>query len=272
MDILIQRLQELWQRLFKKNNSSNDVTMETYTNFDRFAKYVTGETRENALKVSTLSVNANNAVAVNLDIPTAIGCFSHLTMLQVKGCNLTSLPWSIIYLKKLITLDISNNRLQVLPSFIGSLSSLKTLNVEDNLLLVLPTALLKLSNLKELLLIGNERLQSPDYAVCKQGLKVILKTISQRQVVVNAWAGCKVAGTFQPFHGTEVPTLFALAASTITTSSVDFLSVMHVPPRLKTFLLEEKKFEITVAKCSACRGFFSNSMMLEAHQCKVRRS
>ncbi|GFR99434.1 leucine rich repeat protein [Elysia marginata] len=274
MAVILQRLVELWNRVVRSKSSFNDDFTQPYTDFQCFVEYLDGEKRENALKVGVLSVihEKPRPSTSPPEIPVAIGHFNQLTSLQVKGCNLTSIPWSFVYLKKLVCLDLSDNRLQYLPSFIGSLANLQRLNVENNQLLVLPTALLQLSRLSVILLTGNQSLQSPDYAVCQKGLKAILQTISQRGVHVNAWAGCKLAGAFTPFYSREVPTLFSLASSTITSSSIDFLSVGFVPPRLKTFLIEEKKFEIKVAKCSMCKGFFSNNVMLEAHICKRQRS
>ncbi|KAK3796387.1 hypothetical protein RRG08_026643 [Elysia crispata] len=252
-------MQELWHRLFRKNDSADACD---YTDFHSFLQYVDGEKREKALKVTALSVVSTESIVGRLsspEIPVAIGCFYQLTSLQIKGCHLTTLPWSLVYLKQLQKFDLSNNRLQCLPSTIGSLSSLHSLNVENNQLLVLPSALLRLAKLKELLLSGNETLQSPDYNVCQQGLKVVLETISQRACHVNIWAGCKLAGTPHHQDRTEVPSLFSLASNTITSSKLDFLSVPFVPPRLKTFLVEANKFEIKVAKCSSCHGFFSNN-------------
>ncbi|RUS79795.1 hypothetical protein EGW08_012442 [Elysia chlorotica] len=288
---IIQRIQKLWQRLLRKNDTADvnsdhhwsaqcegqekrktavkfgnnnlaDVFRDVYT----FAQYVNGETKENARKVTTLSV-VQTGSCPSPEIPIAIGRFSELTCLQVSGCGLTALPWSLVYLKRLQSLDLSHNRLQSLPGTVCSLTRLASLNLENNRLLVLPSALTRLSLLERLLLTGNESLQSPDYATCQRGLKVILEVIAQRGQHVNAWAGCQLTGAQHQHDSTDFPSLFSLASNTITTSTLDFLSVPFVPPRLKTFLVERSKFEITVAKCQRCRGFFSNSAMLEAHIC-----
>ena len=276
MAFIIQAVQELWRKLFRKNDSSAESygLSKTFEDFDIFARYVDSETKEKAQGISALSsrgrAHGNNDF-VSFEIPVAIGRFSQLISLQVTACGLNSLPWSMVYLKQLRDLDLSDNRLQYLPSSIGALSNLQTLKVENNLLFVLPTSFLNLRMLKELSLNGNTRLESPDYTVCMQGLQAIRSDISKRKTHVNMWAGCRVAGEFHPKIN-EVPSLFSIAASAITSSKMDFLSASYVPPRLKTYLVESKRFEIQLAKCRSCRGYFSNSVMLEAHVCRALKS
>ncbi|GFO48219.1 leucine-rich repeat protein shoc-2 [Plakobranchus ocellatus] len=269
MALILRRIQDFFLQWTQRDQYNDNGISKIFKSFHSFVEYVEGETLKNAETVANISVVSYQGLQ-NPQVPVSIGRFTQLSFLQMRGCVLSTLPWSIVYLKQLKYFDLSYNQFQTLPSLIGYLSNLLTLNMEHNKLVVLPTSLLQLTNLKELMLNGNENLVFPDYNICKQGLKAIFDNISRRRKLRNLWSGSRVTAELFPVPSgvDKIPSLFYLAAATVSAYQVDFLSAPYVPPRLKTYLVEEQRFGIQLAKCSGCRGFFSNTVLFEGHVCR----
>jgi Leucine-rich repeat (LRR) protein len=84
----------------------------------------------------------------------------NLTLLNVDGDDLNSLPPEIGNLKNLQVLYLSNNQLTSLPPEIGNLKNLWMLSLFQNKLTSLPRTIANLKNLKVLGLTGNPIVQS----------------------------------------------------------------------------------------------------------------
>ena len=71
-----------------------------------------------------------------------------VTVLDLSGLGLTSLPPKIAHLAKLTELDLSNNRLAALPPELGQLPNLARLDLSNNLLTALPPEIGQLAKLQ----------------------------------------------------------------------------------------------------------------------------
>ena len=83
-------------------------------------------------------------------LPSAIGLFVNMEILNLLGNSIETLPPEIGQLKKLRILIINETNLNKLPPEIGQLTSLENLNLSLNKLKSLPPEIGKLENLKKI--------------------------------------------------------------------------------------------------------------------------
>jgi len=90
-------------------------------------------------------------------------CYAaQLSVLNLRGLRLTSLPDSISKLTALQKLDLSDNRLRELPDSISKLTALQKLDLSDNRLRELPESIGKLTALQKLDLSDNRLRELPE--------------------------------------------------------------------------------------------------------------
>jgi internalin A len=95
-------------------------------------------------------------------VPDSIGQLTALTDLHLEGNQLTQLPDSIGQLTALTDLHLEGNQLTQLPDSIGQLTALTDLHLEGNQLTQLPDSIGQLTALTWLSLAGNQLTQLPD--------------------------------------------------------------------------------------------------------------
>lgn len=95
-------------------------------------------------------------------LPESIGNLTNLTKLNLSENNLISLPDTIGKLTKLSEFHLSKNNLISLPDTIGKLINLKELHINDNQLSTLPKSIEKLTKLYSFDLSGNQLVTLPD--------------------------------------------------------------------------------------------------------------
>ena len=84
-------------------------------------------------------------------LPANIGYLGGLTQLkylELKQCQIESLPPTIVKLKNLVNLDFENTPLQELPPNIGQLKNLRSLNLAGTVIESLPESIGQLTNLR----------------------------------------------------------------------------------------------------------------------------
>lgn len=94
---------------------------------------------------------------------TSLPILAKITLLDLSGLGLTTLPSEINRLLNLTRLDLSNNQLQTLPKEIADMPKLENLSLANNKFQTLPNFLRNLVNLKNLCLIGNEIRDVPKF-------------------------------------------------------------------------------------------------------------
>jgi GTPase SAR1 family protein len=118
--------------------------------------------KHNDEKQSVTAIDLSNNVIDSL--PTSIGLFPNLRVLQLSANEITSLPAELCKeLQRLEVLDLSKNRLTSLPSAISDLLSLNSLILGDNDLARLPIELGCLTGLQKLDL-SNNRLDEKSFS------------------------------------------------------------------------------------------------------------
>ncbi|MFI7136307.1 leucine-rich repeat domain-containing protein [Streptomyces massasporeus] len=95
-------------------------------------------------------------------LPESIGQLTNLTTLDVSGTNLTDLPESIGCLNSLVSLNAHGTKLTSLPDSVGQLTNLTTLRLGGRNLTVLPTWIGQLTNLTTLHLSGTNLTELPE--------------------------------------------------------------------------------------------------------------
>jgi hypothetical protein len=86
-----------------------------------------------------------------------------LTILDLSGLKLSSLPDCIGQIPHLKGLDISKNQLKTLPDSVGDLSKLRFLSVDENQFALLPDCIRRLSCLEQLVMCSNQLESLPDF-------------------------------------------------------------------------------------------------------------
>lgn len=94
-------------------------------------------------------------------LPSEIGYFTQLELLQIFDTTISSLPAEIGKLINLRRLLLSKNKLTNLPSNIGNLPHLRELSLRQNQLENLPAEIGKLTNLRHLILSQNKLTNLP---------------------------------------------------------------------------------------------------------------
>lgn len=87
---------------------------------------------------------------------------NRLSVLNLAGCDLDSVPLEVFELEALEFLNLSNNRLTDIPDAITSLKRLRQVNAERNRLSEFPICLLKLPALRDLNLGKNQIARTPE--------------------------------------------------------------------------------------------------------------
>ena len=98
-------------------------------------------------------------------LPETIGKLTKLTSLSLRKNQLIALPESIGKLNKLTSLDLSDHKLTTIPETLGKLTKLTTLDLSGNQLTMLPETIGKLTNLTELNLSNNKLTVLPENIV-----------------------------------------------------------------------------------------------------------
>jgi hypothetical protein len=96
-------------------------------------------------------------------LPSEIGKFMKLKVLEVKNNELTTLPGEIGDLKELEKLDVESNIIEYLPEAIGQLENLVEIDLGHNNLIYLPGNMRDLVNLRNLWLNSNKFTSLPDW-------------------------------------------------------------------------------------------------------------
>lgn len=126
-------------------------------------------------------------------LPTSIGAFTNLAMLNLWLNNLTSLPDEIAHLHYLLTIDISNNNFLTFPNilFSESLKNLKNINARFLQLEVLPSDIQKIRKLESLDLTGNKLTSLPEEIGNLEHLSMLRLNQNQLQTLPKSLQHCK---------------------------------------------------------------------------------
>ena len=207
------------------------------------------------------------------NIPTSIGKFVNLMLMDLSSNNLDDLPWSVMYLRGLKILNLSNNQFHSIPPIIGHLTSLEELILKGNYLQCLPTSLVHLKLLKVLQLDGNDKMIAPPVHICKQGTDAVIKHIQKRLGRSNMWSDCKQHYT-EDSHCThsafQMKSLLEICVAAVLMFKINYFSQAYVPPALKRHLHDRSVAEmeaVKVSKCSRCKRYFSTSANFDGHDC-----
>ena len=105
------------------------------------------------------------------DIPSSVGNFTKLCVLDVSENKLTEIPSSIGLLTSLRSLDLSKNRMTELPHTIGNLTNLQVLFLTSNQLKSLPTTMVHLAKLRMLAIGHNDEVHIETDKACAMHLE-----------------------------------------------------------------------------------------------------
>jgi len=119
--------------------------------------------------LTTLALHGNRITK----LPLAVGQLQQLRELTLQGNRVTRLPGSLSCCTNLEVLDLRNNALVLLPPGIGQLGKLRKLELARNKLTALPASMKDLPESLAVDVMGNNGLQSPPFALAKQGIQAI---------------------------------------------------------------------------------------------------
>ena len=221
---------------------------------------------KNPQRVRQFILNKNNYI---YKVPYHIARFDQLQTLEMSDNYIKDIPWSIVYLTKLEVLNLSCNLITAIPKTVCYLRHLKELDISANRLSNLPTELLQLRNLKKLTITDCIHLTSPPLSECLKGLDYVFMFLYDRQKRCSLWVD---SNTWLP-HNDLVKSLYTLCVETILVYKVDYLEAVTIPNLVKKRLgkaEEKKQYNLSLAKCSQCKGVFTCKDTFSVHICNVK--
>jgi len=109
--------------------------------------------------VTEFNVSGNRLTGA---LPSQIGKWKDLQVLNVSNNQMTGIPAEIGQLRFLTTIDYSNNQIDTMPNEIANLTNLVSLSLAGNLYREVPATLLQLPKLGTLNLSNNRLMKLPD--------------------------------------------------------------------------------------------------------------
>lgn len=122
-----------------------------------------------------------------------------VTELDLRNCELTTIPPQITGLKNLRNLDLSDNKISEVPSVIKDLETLEYLNLSHNQLRTLPPEIGELSELETLNVASNALINLPQEIINLKSLQVLnIKSNQLKEIPSALPPSCQTFALWNP--------------------------------------------------------------------------